>query len=335
MSSNHNKSKQKEALSPYAIIATVMAIIGLFFFGMVIGPVAIALAAMAISQIRDQGRLRGKALAIFALCLGIVDIIVWVALIGFLLRPGLAPLNTLPLIESGPAGPSIEGAPAPIRQAMRDNVIVEVRDRDALGLARETVARGSGIIVGQNRSGSLILTSRHLVAKGEVSDSGVALNKTRDIRLVFMDNTYSHARVVWTPRQEIDLALVSDSPTYHEIPLEKDKTSDSFKPGDKVFAVGNPLGLDWTYTEGVISAIRKATVREESIDLIQTQAPVNTGNSGGGLYLVDGTLIGVITWARPKQISEGIGLAISYGDFLRLYTEDPNWADPYLPAQDK
>jgi serine protease Do len=113
--------------------------------------------------------------------------------------------------------------------------------------------------------------------------------------------------------------VLSDSPSPENIPLNKDRAFESYNPGDKVFVVGNPLGLDWTYTQGVISATRKAFVDGEAISIIQTQAPVNTGNSGGGLYLSDGTLIGVITWARPKRISEGIGLAISYVDFLRLY----------------
>jgi serine protease Do len=297
----------------------IMAVLGLLFFGIAIGPVAVLLASMSLSRMRAQGKSKGKTLAVFALVLGVLDIVIWTMLILLVLKPGTPSPWSVPMIEPGAGSPVMEDARGPIQRAMKDNVIVEVYRRGGLSITREVIARGSGIIIGEDQSGALILTSRHLVSKGSSNNSAALLEKTSDIRIIFIDNTYSPVKVAWTPRRDIDLAVLSDSPSPENIPLNKDRAFESYNPGDKVFVVGNPLGLDWTYTQGVISATRKAFVDGEAISIIQTQAPVNTGNSGGGLYLSDGTLIGVITWARPKRISEGIGLAISYVDFLRLY----------------
>ena len=55
------------------------------------------------------------------------------------------------------------------------------------------------------------------------------------------------------------------------------------------------------------------------LKILQTQTPINQGNSGGGLYSADGTLIGIVTWTKDKAQSEGISFAIRYEDFLSLY----------------
>ena len=52
--------------------------------------------------------------------------------------------------------------------------------------------------------------------------------------------------------------------------------------------------------------------------MIQTTAPINSGNSGGGLYDKDGAVVGINTWTEDKQVSEGIGFAISFENLLRL-----------------
>ena len=82
------------------------------------------------------------------------------------------------------------------------------------------------------------------------------------------------------------------------------------KVGESVFAIGNPHGLGWSHTQGVISQLRTRNSLPP-IRIIQTQAAINPGNSGGGLYDQEGYLLGINTWTADKRVSEGIGFAIA------------------------
>jgi S1-C subfamily serine protease len=91
-------------------------------------------------------------------------------------------------------------------------------------------------------------------------------------------------------------------------------TSADLKVGQKVFSIGNPFGLDWTLTTGIISALDRSLQSDASgtIDhLIQTDAAINPGNSGGPLLDSAGRLIGITTAIfSPSGASAGIGFAV-------------------------
>ncbi|MDE2389648.1 MAG: trypsin-like peptidase domain-containing protein, partial [Betaproteobacteria bacterium] len=91
-------------------------------------------------------------------------------------------------------------------------------------------------------------------------------------------------------------------------------TSSDLKVGQKVFAIGNPFGLDWTLTTGIVSALDRSLPGGDgrSIDnLIQTDAAINPGNSGGPLLDSAGRLIGINTAIySPSGASAGIGFAV-------------------------
>ncbi|MFT3850721.1 MAG: trypsin-like peptidase domain-containing protein [Propionivibrio sp.] len=91
-------------------------------------------------------------------------------------------------------------------------------------------------------------------------------------------------------------------------------TSHDLRVGQKVFAIGNPFGLDWTLTTGIVSALDRSLGGEDggSIDhLVQTDAAINPGNSGGPLLDSAGRLIGVNTAIySPSGSSAGIGFAV-------------------------
>jgi len=91
-------------------------------------------------------------------------------------------------------------------------------------------------------------------------------------------------------------------------------TSHDLKVGQKVYAIGNPFGLDWTLTTGIVSALDRSLGGEDgnSIDhLVQTDAAINPGNSGGPLLDSAGRLIGVNTAIySPSGSSAGIGFAV-------------------------
>jgi S1-C subfamily serine protease len=91
-------------------------------------------------------------------------------------------------------------------------------------------------------------------------------------------------------------------------------TSHDLRVGQKTFAIGNPFGLDWTLTTGIVSALdRSLPARDGSLieHLIQTDAAINPGNSGGPLLDSAGRLIGVNTAIfSPSGASAGVGFAI-------------------------
>lgn len=132
-------------------------------------------------------------------------------------------------------------------------------------------------------------------------------------KIRFADQRVFEADVVGAS-PEHDLAVLqlrdmADSPP----PVQIGSSSD-LRVGQKVFAIGNPFGLDHTLTSGIISALRRSIDAEEggSMDgLIQTDAAINPGNSGGPLLDSAGRLIGVnVAIYSPSGASAGIGFAI-------------------------
>jgi S1-C subfamily serine protease len=91
-------------------------------------------------------------------------------------------------------------------------------------------------------------------------------------------------------------------------------TSHDLRVGQKVFAIGNPFGLDWTLTSGLVSALNRSLPGERGSlveHLIQTDAAINPGNSGGPLLDSAGRLIGINTAIySPSGTSAGIGFAV-------------------------
>ena len=88
--------------------------------------------------------------------------------------------------------------------------------------------------------------------------------------------------------------------------------SDMLTVGEDVIAIGNPLGeLRGTATSGIISALsREVTVENAKMKLIQTDAAISPGNSGGGLFNASGSLVGIVNAKASSSNSEGLGFAI-------------------------
>jgi len=102
-------------------------------------------------------------------------------------------------------------------------------------------------------------------------------------------------------------------------------TSHDLKVGQKVFAIGNPFGLDWTLTTGIVSALDRSLAAENGVTiehLIQTDAAINPGNSGGPLLDSAGRLIGINTAIySPSGASAGIGFAVPVDTVNRVVPE--------------
>ncbi|MDR1774531.1 MAG: trypsin-like peptidase domain-containing protein [Clostridioides sp.] len=155
---------------------------------------------------------------------------------------------------------------------------------------------GTGIIVDAN---GYILTNSHVVSDGQASE----------VSVLFNDGTSETGKVVWYD-SDLDLAIVKADKTGLE-PAELGD-SDEVTVGDIAIAIGNPLGLEFqkSVTQGIISGLNRSIETEQAqmSNLIQTDASINSGNSGGPLLNSKGQVIGINT-AKASE-GEAMGFAI-------------------------
>lgn len=158
-------------------------------------------------------------------------------------------------------------------------------------------ATGSGIIIG---SEGYILTNNHVV-----TDADKITVRTQD------GKEYKATVVGKDPDTDVALIKVEHAFTPEQVALVGN--SDSLEVGDWSIAMGNPLGLDWTLTVGVISAKGRSNLAIQGggpsyQNFIQTDASINFGNSGGPLCNIHGEVIGMNSAINPS--GQGIGFAI-------------------------
>jgi putative serine protease PepD len=223
------------------------------------------------------------------------------AVVGGLVGGGavaLADRNDNPAVSAG--GITIQGSSAPTAAtqtgtveaaastAMKSVVTLSVRGSQEAGT-------GSGIVL---RSDGYILTNEHVTA---VADGGGS------ITVAFADGRTATATLVGADKAT-DLAVVKVNLTGLTAATFAD--SDALKVGQTVVAVGSPLGLNGTVTEGIVSALHRPTTGASDnsavIDAVQTDAAINPGNSGGALVDLAGRVVG---------INQSIATASSGGGF--------------------
>jgi Do/DeqQ family serine protease len=158
-------------------------------------------------------------------------------------------------------------------------------------------ATGSGIIISND---GYILTNNHVV-----KDADKITVKTQDGR------EYKATTVGTDP--ETDVAVIKVDHSFPSSSVALTGNSDSLEVGDWAIAMGNPLGLDWTLTVGVISAKGRSNLSiagggPSYQNFIQTDASINFGNSGGPLCNIHGEVIGMNTAINAS--GQGIGFAI-------------------------
>ncbi|MBX9810438.1 MAG: trypsin-like peptidase domain-containing protein [Burkholderiales bacterium] len=164
-----------------------------------------------------------------------------------------------------------------------------------------TIPKGTGSGFIWDEKGHVV-TNYHVVAGA--SEARVRLNDGRDYRAALVGASPAH-----------DLAVLRIGVGIKRPPPVPVGTSHDLKVGQKVFAIGNPFGLDWTLTTGIISALDRSLPGEDERSviehLIQTDAAINPGNSGGPLLDSAGRLIGINTAIySPSGASAGVGFAV-------------------------
>ena len=168
-------------------------------------------------------------------------------------------------------------------------------------------AQGSGVIISED---GYILTNNHVVNSVTSSSSFYELGEANKITVkLYNDDTEYEAEIVGTDEQT-DLAVIKidkDGLTAAEL-----GDSDSVQVGEFCMAIGNPLGLGTTVTDGIISAVNREVTDEDgnSYEALQTNAAINSGNSGGALVNSQGQVIGINTLKVSGEGIEGVGFAI-------------------------
>ena len=178
-------------------------------------------------------------------------------------------------------------------------------------------ATGSGIISSED---VYILTNNHIVATTSSESYYEVSEATKVTVTLFNDETEYEAKIIGKDEQT-DLAVIK----IEKSGLSKAEfaDSDSIKVGEFAMAVGNPLGMQSSVTCGIISAVNREVTDSEGkkFTLIQTDASINSGNSGGALVNSKGQVIGVNTLKLSGTGIEGMGFAIPINSTNDIYSQ--------------
>lgn len=266
---------------------------------------------LSLSEVVFERRMSRQALA------GLVTVVALIALVGG--GVGAVVADSARILTTS----TVRIADAPVDSVRADNPIGEVAQRVQPAVVNIQVStpssngEGSGIVIDPR---GYIVTNNHVVTL-EGAASGRA-----EIAVVFPDGTRVPAETVGRdPATDLAVLKVED---VQGLTVAALGDSDRVEVGEQVVAIGSPLGLARTVTEGIVSATRRPIALGESssdgdvvIDAIQTDAAINPGNSGGPLIDATGAVIGVNTSIFTQSGgSIGLGFAIPVNDVRDIAT---------------
>ena len=220
--------------------------------------------------------------------------------------------------------------------SITSTAIVESNYNPFFGGGRyQMTGAGSGIIVGKSDTELLIVTNNHVV------------EDTTSLTVEFVDGSVIDSAYVKGTNSSNDVAIVAikiddlDDDTIDAIKLAVMGDSDELQVGDGVVAIGNALGYGQSVTSGVVSALnRNITLDYGDLNVIQTDASINGGNSGGALVNRKGEVVG-INVAKASQSSsssasvEGMGYAIPISEVKDIINELMNKETKLPVAEDE
>lgn len=215
---------------------------------------------------------------------------------------------------SGTPGPSEEGSLTPAQVYARNvKSVVAISNQvttNIYGQISETASSGSGFILSED---GYVVTNYHVV-EGATKLTVITYDETEYAAELIGADSANDVAVLKIDAQGLQPAMIG--------------SSDDLIVGDQVAAIGNPLGeLTATLTVGYISAINRDISTEGAvINMLQTDAAINSGNSGGPLFNMKGEVIGITTAKYSGTSSsgatiEGIGFAIPIDDVIRKITD--------------
>jgi len=175
---------------------------------------------------------------------------------------------------------------------------------------RQSEGLGSGIIIESRGDDYYVITNSHVIGNAE------------EIFVELSDKRVVLAELVGVDKRK-DLALLVFTSSERKLPVIRIGDSDKVYVGDWVLAFGSPYGYESSVSSGIVSALgRRNGPRGNINDFIQTDAPINQGNSGGALVNVRGELIGVNTFiTTPNRGNIGLGFAIPVNNVKTMFRQ--------------
>ena len=227
----------------------------------------------------------------------------------------LAELPELPVqapLEDSCEGSCARGGSLVEAVAATRHMVVTLRSKDTIG---------AGVVVDET---GLVLTNFHVIA-GEIRDpsrrvlsaSGTP-EVTGDVQARFADGRELPAVLLVADRdQDIALLHLRPADSAERFAAARLGRSSALQVGEEVFSVGTPLGLDHSVSQGIVAALgRTHILRNKQTPLIQLDASINVGNSGGPLFNLRGDLVGITT--ATVERAQGIAFAIPVDHIFAL-----------------
>lgn len=281
----------------------------------------------------------------------VISSIVTVTLFSFIMQPASVPLANA--TGNGGNGGNLQAAQAAdpydrIIQAaakVRPSVVSIVNHKTGSSLSMDDSALGSGVIFKKEDGKAYIMTNHHVVEGAS------------DLEIVTVEGETHKAKLVGKDRVS-DIAVMSVEDEKGIGPVAEIGDSSKLQRGQTVLAIGNPLGLGGTLTSGIVSytdRILPVSINQDGVydweqNVIQTDAAINEGNSGGALVDLNGKVVGINTMKISDTGVEGLGFAIPMNEvmktvdslllngkvsrpYLGVYTVD--LSNPYAPLDDE
>ncbi len=281
----------------------------------------------------------------------VISSIVTVTLFSFIMQPASVPLANA--TGNGGNGGNVQAAQTAdpydrIIQAaakVRPSVVSIVNHKTGSSLSMEDSALGSGVIFKKEDGKAYIMTNHHVVEGAS------------DLEIVTVEGETHKAKLVGKDRVS-DIAVMSVEDDKGIGPVAEIGDSSKLQRGQTVLAIGNPLGLGGTLTSGIVSytdRILPVSINQDGVydweqNVIQTDAAINEGNSGGALVDLNGKVVGINTMKISDTGVEGLGFAIPMNEvmktvdslllsgkvsrpYLGVYTVD--LSNPYAPLDDE
>ena len=211
-----------------------------------------------------------------------------------------------------------------VNQVKSSVVVIHVMSKKNTGIGNpyqqtSIGALGSGVLVSED---GLVLTAAHVV------------NNAAEIMVQFIDGQQIPARVTQLANTA-DVALIKLQNPPKNPTVAKIGDSDLTQVGDPVFVIGAPMGMEFSLSSGIISGrhtMAKMTARFREAEFFQTDAAINTGNSGGPVFNMDGEVIAVASAILSRSGGfEGIGFAATTKIARTLLIDKPTYWWGFTP----
>jgi len=226
--------------------------------------------------------------------------------------------------------PAVEAMPPPAERPQSGTLVEAVAaTRDAVVNVATGRTLGAGVIVDPR---GIVVTNYHVIADALAVPSGLRVDASKSPTVTArFENGRELSATVLVADPEEDLAILrlrapDSSERFAAVSLGR---SSELAVGQEVFAVGNPLGLNHSVSRGIVAGLdRTEVLRGRKLPLVQLDASINVGNSGGPLFSLDGALVGIVTMKRRD--AQGIAFAVPV-DHVRGFLRAVS--DPELPRR--